>query len=53
MVRPSFPIAPIQVGDTGSIYLSRQFPVYERDKVQVIPRLSVTLALSVVEGQNA
>ena len=56
MVRPSFPIPPVQVGDTVAIYLSRHFPVYERDAVQVIPRyyaLSVTPDLSVVEGQNA
>ena len=41
--------------DTLSIYLSRHFPVYERDEVLVIPRyyaLSVTPDLSVVEGQN-
>ena len=56
MVRPSFPIPQVQVGDTVLIYLSRHFPVYERDEVQVIPRyyaLSVTLDLSVVEGQSA
>ena len=56
MVRPSFPIPSVQVGDTVAIYLSRHFPVYERDEVQVILRyyaLSVTLDLSVVEGQNA
>ena len=44
------------LGAALSIYLSRQFPVYERDEVQVIPRyyaLSVTLNLSIVEGQNA
>ena len=56
MVRPSFLIPPVQVGNTVAIYLSRHFPVYERDAVQVIPRyyaLSVTPDLSVVEGQNA
>ena len=56
LLRPSFPIPPVQVGDTVAIYLSRHFPVYERDAVQVIPRyyaLSVTPDLSVVEGQNA
>ena len=56
MVRPSFPIPPVQVGDTVLIYLSRHFPVYERDGLQVIPRyyaLSVTTDLSVAEGQNA
>jgi hypothetical protein len=39
-----------------SFNLSRHFPVYEHDEVQVIPRyyaLSVTPDLSVVEGQNA
>ena len=56
MVRPSFPIPPVQVGDTVAIYLSRHFPVYERDGVQVILRyyaLSVTPDLSVVDGQKA
>ena len=56
MLRPSFPVPSVQVGDTVTIYLSRHFPVYERDGVQVIPRyyaLSVTPDLSVVEGQNA
>ena len=56
MVRPTFPVPSVQVGDTVAIYLSRQFPVYERDELQVIPRyyaLSVTPDLSVVEGQNA
>ena len=56
MLRPSFPVPPVQVGDTVAIYLSRHFPVYERDAVQVIPRyyaLSVTPDLSVVEGQHA
>jgi hypothetical protein len=56
MLRPSFPVPSVQVGDTVAIYLSRHFPVYERDEVQVILRyyaLSVTLDLSVVEGQSA
>ena len=56
MLRPTFPVPSVQVGDTVAIYLSRHFPVYERDEVQVIPRyyaLSVTPDLSVVEGQNA
>ena len=56
MVRPTFPVPSVQVGDTVAIYLSRHFPVYERDEVQVILRyyaLSVTLDLSVVEGQSA
>jgi hypothetical protein len=56
MLRPSFPVPSVQVGDTVAIYLSRHFPVYERDGVQVISRyyaLSVTPDLSVVEGQNA
>ena len=56
MVRPTFPIPTVQVGDTVAIYLSRHFPVYERDGLQVIPRyyaLNVTPDLSVVEGQNA
>lgn len=56
MIRPTFPVPSVQVGDTVAIYLSRRFPVYERDEVQVIPRyyaLNVTLDLSVVEGQNA
>ena len=55
MVRPIFPVPSVQVGNTVAIYLSRHFPVYGRDGVQVIPRyyaLSVTLDLSVVEGQN-
>jgi hypothetical protein len=53
MVRPTFPIPTVQVGDTVAIYLSRHFPVYERDGVQVISRyyaLSVTPDLSVVDG---
>ena len=56
MFRPTFPVPSVQVGDTVAIYLSRQFPVYERGGLQVIPRyyaLSVTPDLSVVEGQNA
>lgn len=56
MIRPTFPVPSVQVGDTVAIYLSRHFPVYERDEVQVIPRyyaLSVTLDLSVVEEQHA
>ena len=56
MIRPTFPVPSVQVGDTVAIYLSRHFPVYERDEVQVIPRyyaLSVTLDLSVVDGQKA
>ena len=56
MVRPTFPVPSVQVGDTVEIYLSRHFPVYERDGVQVIPRyyaLSVTPDLSVVEEQHA
>ena len=56
MVRLTFPVPSIQVGDTVAIYLSRHFPVYERDGVQVIPRyyaLSVTPDLSVVEEQHA
>ena len=56
MVRPTFPIPTVQVGDTVAICLSRHFPVYERDGLQVIPRyyaLNVTPDLSVVEGQNA
>ena len=56
MVRPTFPVPSVQVSDTVAIYLSRHFPVYERDGVQVIPRyyaLCVTPDLSVVEGQNA
>ena len=56
MIRPAFPVPHIKVGNTVAIYLSSQFPVYERDEVQVIPRyyaLSVTPDLSVVEGQNA
>ena len=56
MIRPTFPVPSVHTGDTVAIYLSRHFPVYERDEVQVIPRyyaLSVTLDLSVVEGQSA
>ena len=56
MVRPTFPVPSVQVGNTVAIYLSRQFPVYEHDEVQVIPRyyaLSVTPDLSVVEEQHA
>ena len=56
MIRPTFPVPSVQVGNTVAIYLSRHFPVYGRDGVQVIPRyyaLSVTLDLSVVEGQSA
>ena len=56
MLRPSFPVPSVQVGDTVAIYLSRQFRVYERDGLQVIPRyyaLSVTPDLSVVDGQKA
>ena len=56
MVRPIFPVPSVQVGNTVAIYLSRHFPVYGRDGVQVIPRyyaLSVTLDLSVVDGQKA
>ena len=56
MIRPTFPVPSVHTGDTVAIYLSRHFPVYERDGVQVISRyyaLSVTLDLSVVEGQNA
>ena len=56
MIRPTFPVPSVQVGDTVAIYLSRHFPVYERDEVQVLPRyyaLSVTRDLSVVEGQSA
>ena len=56
MLRPSFPVPSVQVGDTVAIYLSRHFPVYERDGVQVISRyyaLSVTPDLSVVEEQHA
>jgi hypothetical protein len=55
MVRPIFPVPSVQVGDTVAIYLSRRFPVYERDEVQVLPRyyaLSVTPDLSVVDGQK-
>jgi hypothetical protein len=55
MIRPTFPVPSVQVGDTVAIYLSRHFPVYERDGLQVILRyytLSVTPDLSVVEGQN-
>ena len=55
MIRPTFPVPRIKVGNTVAIYLSSQFPVYERDEVQVILRyyaLSVTLDLTVVEGQN-
>ena len=56
MVRPTFPVPSVHTGDTVAIYLSRHFPVYERDGVQVIPRyyaLSVTPDLSVVEEQHA
>ena len=56
MVRPIFPVPSVQVGNTVAIYLSRHFPVYERDGVQVISRyyaLSVTPDLSVVDGQKA
>ena len=55
MLRPSFSVPSVQIGYTVAIYLSRKFPVYERDGLQVIPRyyaLSVTPDLSVVEGQN-
>ena len=55
MLRPSFPVPSVQVGDTVAIYLSRHFPVYERDGIQVISRyyaLSVIPDLSVLEGQN-
>ena len=47
MVRPTFPIPTVQVGDTVAIYLSRHFPVYERDGLQVILRY---YALSVTPG---
>ena len=56
MIRPTFPVPSVHTGDTVAIYLSRHFPVYERDEVQVLPRyyaLSVTLDLSVVDGQKA
>ena len=56
MIRPTFPVPSVQVGDTVAIYLSRHFPVFERDEVQVITRyyaLSVTSDLSVVEEQHA
>jgi len=56
MIRPTFPVPSVHTGDTVAIYLSRHFPVYGRDGVQVIPRyyaLSVTLDLSVVDGQKA
>ena len=56
MLRPIFPVPSVHTGDNVSIYLSRHFPVYERDEVQVLPRyyaLSVTLDLSVVDGQKA
>lgn len=56
MIRPTFPVPSVHTGDNVSIYLSRHFPVYERDGFQVIPRyyaLNVTPDLSVVEGQNA
>ena len=56
MLRPSFPVPSVQVGNTVAIYLSRHFPVYERDGVQVISRyyaLCVTPDLSVVDGQKA
>ena len=56
MIRPTFPVPSVHTGDTVAIYLSRHFPVYERDGVQVISRyyaLSVTPDLSVVDGQKA
>lgn len=56
MIRPTFPVPSVQVGDTHCICLSRHFPVYDRDGLQVIPRyyaLSITPDLSVVEGRNA
>ena len=56
MLRPIFPVPSVHTGDNVAIYLSRHFPVYERDGVQVIPRyyaLSVTPDLSVVDGQKA
>ena len=56
MIRPTFPVPSVHTGDTVAIYLSRHFPVYERDGVQVISRyyaLSVTPDLSVVEEQHA
>ena len=56
MLRPSFPVPSVHTGDTVAIYLSRHFPVYERDGVQVISRyyaLSVIPDLSVVDGQKA
>ena len=56
MIRPTFPVPSVHTGDTVAIYLSRHFPVYESDGVQVLPRyyaLSVTLDLSVVDGQKA
>ena len=37
MIRPTFPVPRIKVGNTVAIYLSSQFPVYERDEVQEIP----------------
>ncbi len=55
MLRPIFPVPSVHTGDNVSIYLSRHFPVYERDEVQVLPRyyaLSVTLDLSVVDGKK-
>ncbi len=45
MVPPTFPIPPIQVGDTVEIYLPEHCPVYARDDVQIIPKyyaISVT-----------
>ena len=33
MIRPTFPVPSVQVGDTVAIYLSRHFSVYERDEV--------------------
>ena len=56
IIRPTFPVPSVHTGDTVAIYLSRHFPVYERDGVQVISRyyaLSVTPDLSVVDGQKA
>jgi len=55
MIRPTFPVPSVHTGDTVAIYLSRHFPVYERDGVQVISRyyaLSVTPDLSIVERHN-
>ena len=50
MIRPTFPVPSVHTGDTVAIYLSRHFPVYERDGVQVIPRY---YALSVLCDQTA